>query len=373
MSASPAQLARDPSSATRVVGVDVARGLAVLGMMAAHILVSDDERIYDGRSSILFATIAGVTLGISTASAANGPRSERGRARIRLAVRAAAILVIGLALSTLPHRIAVILDEYAVYFLLLIPLLLAPRRVLIPVAAGVLAVGPPLVAWASERADRTGDPLLLNPIAEWLLTGYYPAAVWLAYLLVGLAFARSDLGRWRTRLVMLVGGSAVSTIGYALGALVPGMTAEAHSDTLAEALGSGGLAIAIIGLLTILLDGIPHLRSVARVALWPIAVVGSIPLTVYTLHVIGMSIAHAASIATTGSSGNYPGWLYPAMVAGAVLLGAIVRLTGGRGPLEAGIRWLSTAATTPMDELAVGRAGGTGRGEGGDPASPREP
>lgn len=63
----------------RIAGVDLARGLAVLGMLAAHLLwlgslswtePSTWGAIVNGRSSILFATLAGVSLGLST----GGPR-----------------------------------------------------------------------------------------------------------------------------------------------------------------------------------------------------------------------------------------------------------------------------------------------------------
>ena len=60
---------------SRIAGVDLARGLAVLGMLAAHLLwlgslswtePSTWGAIVNGRSSILFATLAGVSLGLST-------------------------------------------------------------------------------------------------------------------------------------------------------------------------------------------------------------------------------------------------------------------------------------------------------------------
>lgn len=60
----------------RLAGVDLARGLAVLGMFAAHLLWITDPfdwgtpgtwiALVDGRSSILFATLAGVSIGLVT-------------------------------------------------------------------------------------------------------------------------------------------------------------------------------------------------------------------------------------------------------------------------------------------------------------------
>ena len=38
----------------RLTGLDAARGLAILGMMTAHIVVTAEEKVVDGRSAILF-------------------------------------------------------------------------------------------------------------------------------------------------------------------------------------------------------------------------------------------------------------------------------------------------------------------------------
>ncbi|MEK8225302.1 hypothetical protein NKG05_02965 [Oerskovia sp. M15] len=62
----------------RIPGVDVARGVAILGMFAAHVGVTSDDfstgdgwlSLVHGRSSILFAVIAG-----------SRSRSSRGAAR----------------------------------------------------------------------------------------------------------------------------------------------------------------------------------------------------------------------------------------------------------------------------------------------------
>ena len=69
--APPPAVHRPGGGASRVVAVDVARGLAVLGMFAAHMWprVELDERVFDGRSAILFATLAGISLGLSSGGA----------------------------------------------------------------------------------------------------------------------------------------------------------------------------------------------------------------------------------------------------------------------------------------------------------------
>ena len=72
----------------RIAGVDLARGLAVIGMIAAHVLWIEDfdfadaatwVAVVDGRSSILFATLAGVSIGLVTGAAGRSPRPRCAR------------------------------------------------------------------------------------------------------------------------------------------------------------------------------------------------------------------------------------------------------------------------------------------------------
>ena len=114
---------------TRVAGVDVARGLALLGMMAAHIfsIVRDagsptaTTLVAGGRSAATFALLAGVSL----AFLSGGRHCVRGRARrvacAGLLVRALLIGLIGLLLG-LTEVVDVVLPFYALMFLLAIPL-----------------------------------------------------------------------------------------------------------------------------------------------------------------------------------------------------------------------------------------------------------
>ncbi|MGY2062520.1 heparan-alpha-glucosaminide N-acetyltransferase domain-containing protein, partial [Nocardia gipuzkoensis] len=62
------------ASAARLIGVDAARGLALIGMMAVHVLpdATDDGdptwsfTLFGGRASALFAVLAGVSVALLT-------------------------------------------------------------------------------------------------------------------------------------------------------------------------------------------------------------------------------------------------------------------------------------------------------------------
>ena len=120
-----------------MAGVDLARGLAVIGMFAAHLLwippfhwadASTWHDVVNGRSSILFATLAGVSIGLVTGRTTPLRGTALALARSRLAVRALLVWLLGVALISLEVPVYVILPAYAVLFLLVLPLLRLPAR-----------------------------------------------------------------------------------------------------------------------------------------------------------------------------------------------------------------------------------------------------
>jgi uncharacterized membrane protein len=215
------------SDRPRIIGVDVARGLALLGMMATHVFgtFNDDGSptaamtIAAGRSAATFVLVAGVGL----AFLSGGRTPARGRDRTAMAsgvaVRAVLIGTIGLTLGFLAqfNGIYGILPFYAMMFLLAIPLLGLRPLTLAGIAAAVIALGPILLVatagaglpyFGSEAEPNLGtlvhDPLGL--LVQLLITGPYPVAVYLAYLCAGMAIGRLDLTSRRLAWWLLGGG-----------------------------------------------------------------------------------------------------------------------------------------------------------------------
>ncbi|MET0480856.1 MAG: DUF418 domain-containing protein, partial [Mycetocola sp.] len=150
-------------------------------------------------------------------------------------------------------------------------------------------------------------------------------------LLVGLVAARSGLERRRTQIWLAGGGSVAAIVGYGSALVLPGVTAEAHSASTAEILGSGGTALAILGLI-LLATNAGRFGTAAQIALWPLGAAGALALTVYTAQIL--VLAMAAGARNTGGP-DYPGW--PLLIGLAVfsLVGASLwRYALGKGPLE---------------------------------------
>jgi uncharacterized membrane protein len=158
----------DPDSrAARVTGVDVARGIALLGMIAAHVFDIVDEQgapttatvIAAGRSAATFVLIAGVSLAFMSGGRQVVQGHERSAVAGGLVVRALLIGAVGLALGMLGqlNDVEGILPFYAVLFLLAVPLLGCPPLMLGGVAAAVIVAGPVLLV-ASRGASYGGSP-----------------------------------------------------------------------------------------------------------------------------------------------------------------------------------------------------------------------
>lgn len=323
----------------RVTGVDLARGLAVVGMLTAHLFAIEVRfdwgdpaswiAIAEGRSSILFATLAGVSIGLMTGGRTPVAGADLITARLRIAVRAAVLWVIGIVLILTGVPVYVILPAYALLFLLSLPLLSLRARTLYLVAAGLGIVMPFVQVWLNGLDFwTTGEGDEIGRLIGW----HYPFPVWIAFVVAGLAVARSGIRRLAVQLWVLGVGTGLAVCGYGLGELAPGAapwTSEAHSSGLFEVVGSGGFALAVLAACLLVC------RTAVVWIVLPLRAVGAMPLTAYAGQLVAWAI-----IATTvlGRPGDLTGFraLEPFWPMTLVLLATCTlwALVIGRGPLE---------------------------------------
>lgn len=333
---------------SRLAGVDLARGLAVLGMLAAHLLdrpelVIDDPStwiaVVDGRSSILFATIAGVSIGIVTGGRMPRHGLAMIAARRRLALRAAILWVLGIALILTGVPVLVILPAYALLFLLALPFTGLRSRTLFVLAGAFAAVMPFVVAWIDSApfwSTRTGE------VVSRALGWDYPALAWIAFVLAGLGLARAGLERLDVQLWTLAAGTALAVIGYGLHGLIDPdqalerislsaavWTARPHSTGLLEVIGSGGFAVAALAASLLLC------RTFVTWIVLPLRAVGAMPLTAYTAQLVAWAIWASNALGSAEPLAEFralePFWpLTIGIVVGCTAWALLV----GRGPLE---------------------------------------
>lgn len=333
----------------RIAGVDLARGLAVIGMLAAHLLwtagpwswtdPSTWSSIVDGRSSILFATLAGVSIGL--VSGGTKPISDPllRVVRARLAVRAAALLVLGILLTLTGVPVYVILQAYAFLFILALPFLRVRASILWGVA-GVLAVIMPFIQLVLGALPVWQG--LFGELLDVLLGWHYPFTVWIVFVLVGLAIARTGARDVAAQMRLLVLGAVLSTVGYALAELpVPpsewnaALSSDPHTGGVAEVIGSGGFAIAVIAASLLLCRLGP-----VRLLTLPLRATGAMPLTAYTAQLLVWAMAAWVSVGDVTDLSGFrdldPFWpLTIGVILGCTAWAVLI----GRGPME----WLLDA------------------------------
>ncbi|MEU1517317.1 DUF418 domain-containing protein [Streptomyces sp. NPDC005811] len=324
----------------RLIGVDLARGLAVFGMYAAHVgpdpsrggITGHLMELAHGRASALFAFLAGFSIMLITGR--RTPRTGRaGRQAVaKVVIRALVLLALGTALTLTGTPVEVILAFYGLYFLLVLPLYRLGARPLAVVAAGTALVMPQLLYIVQHALPADGAqgvwawPAGGDGIVSLLFTGSYPALTWLPFVIAGMAVARLDLtdAVVRTRLALtggalavlgyggswlalhLVpgaltklsaaawgdGGSAASawwsdTWGYPDGSTPAGLlVASPHSETTLSVLANTGVAIAVLAACLVAVDAFPRFHALAR----PVIAVGSMSLSAYVFHIVGIRL-----------------------------------------------------------------------------------
>lgn len=226
-----------PNPRGRVIGVDVTRGLAVLGMAAVHILPLTHAGggptlvayLAAGRSAAAFAFVAGISLAFLTGGMVRLVGRAATAAAAGIVVRGVLIGLLGLALAYLGVA-DIILAYYGLMFLLALPLLrIGPRALMI--CAAVFGIFGPVLIVALHRAGaiRTDsfDPTLTTLVTDprtllelLLVSGVYPVVVYLGYVCAGLAVGRLDLSSRRVATWLVVVGAALTALGQATSALL---------------------------------------------------------------------------------------------------------------------------------------------------------
>ena len=391
-SRAPARTSRvlGPSQATgRLRGIDAARGLALLGMMATHLLPTFEANAdltptwigltFSGRAAALFAVLAGVGLALSTGKQVPPEGTALNAARRGVALRALVIAAVGLSLGGLEVNLAIILVHYALLFLCILPFLGLKLKALCAWAAGWILVSPVLAYLLRPWLMAANPPLNLGRNPSWedlatpfpllgdlFLTGYYPVFQWLSYLLVGLAIGRLALAKAMVPVLLLAGGTALAALAKALGTAAmenwggraaleevlnaPGYpldsvlqvnltgirqegswwwlaSAAPHSATTLDLAHTSGVAAAVVGACLLL----------GRLADWlnldlllPLRGAGAMTLTLYSAHVWVVSAFYLKPLPV--------GWtqegMYLVQAATAVIVGTVFVLLQWRGPLE---------------------------------------
>lgn len=365
----------------RTEALDLARFLAIVGMMSSHLLGPDTPAwaafLSTGLPSTLFAVLAGMSAVLSTRRYTDAGRHLA--AALSLATRGLVVLAAGLALERLPTGIMIVLPALGTALVLTACLLRVRTAWLATLAVALAIVGPHLSALlrpeplgAAQVASAVSAVQLAQPgfWADLLLVGAYPVVTWLVYVLIGVVLARglraaTDRDRsGRFAVTVAAGGAAVLAAASVVSEQEWGqgwdlaLTAAPHSGTTLDIARTSAFAAVVIGVL--LLAGrsasrhAPRLRTILRPVLRPVLVAGAIPLTGYALHVVVHSLTSELTLQGVDMSQGfdpaslpwYSGGLaiFGLHVGGLLLLATLLAVVRRRGPLEWLVGRLARAA-----------------------------
>lgn len=213
----------------RITGLDIARALAVLGMVGAHVASIPTFSLSDplsylsiahGNSSILFALLAGISIALLTGRSRIPEPEQLPRLRLMIAGRASMIFLIGVLLELTGTSVVVILPFFGALFLTAIPFLRWRPRHLLLLAVIVAILAPATVQLLLQLALLPGGSGI-----EFLLTGVYRLTTWLPLVLAGMAIGRTDLTSQRVAARITAAGTAFLVGASALALTLPGVLA----------------------------------------------------------------------------------------------------------------------------------------------------
>lgn len=355
----------------RIEGYDVARSLAIAGMVIVNFAVvmgaeSGDPGwlrglvgALEGRAAATFVVLAGIGMALMSRRAreSNSP-SELRPIRVTLLKRALFLFVVGILYYSIWP--ADILRFYGVYMAIGVALLVAPTRRLFAVAGGLVAGFVVLLmlidyetSWDFETLTYADFWTPVGFLRNTLYNGFHPVMPWAAFLLIGLWLGRQNLLDTKLR---------HKIVGWSIGIAV---AAEVASRFLVATLGAGlsgaqleeveaffgagplppvplymiagaATAVAVIGLSV----GIAK-RAQGAAWLVPLVSTGQLALTIYVAHVVlGMGLLEAFG-RLSDQTLVFAVSTALVFIVLAIVFATLWRQRFDRGPLEMAMRYLS--------------------------------
>lgn len=351
-------------SVSRIIGFDVARALAVIGMVLVNFKVvmgAEDTGppwlngvmgLLDGRAAATFVILAGVGLSlVSRRARLDNDTDGIASHRTTLLKRALFLFVVGLLYT--PIWPADILHFYGVYIAIAAFLLTASDRLLwggvVALTAGFLVLLLFLdyeAGWNWETLEYSGFWKPAGMVRHLFFNGFHPVIPWLSFLLIGMWLGRQDLRddgeRRRILVVSLTTAVLTETVSSGLTMLVPGehgllFDTEPMPPMPLYIVAGATIAIVVILLCLEVTERFPQ-------AAWfqPFVHAGQLALTLYVAHVVvGMGFLEII--------GRLEQQTMPFAVTSGIIFSILAVLFAhqwrkrfARGPLEWGMRAFTT-------------------------------
>lgn len=196
----------------RIIGFDIARALAILGMMfvnykivftsnaISNTFLSAFITMFEGRAAAVFLLLAGIGISLMTKKAYEAKDlSLRMKLRYILIKRSAFLLLLGAFLMIVFEWSADILHYYAVYIMLItLVLYWAPKKLYI-LSWGICFISFIMqhvlsyeMNWDAGFETYNNMNSVIGITLNTFFNGYHPVLPWIVFMIIGLAIGRLD-------------------------------------------------------------------------------------------------------------------------------------------------------------------------------------
>ncbi|WP_028025380.1 DUF418 domain-containing protein [Enterovibrio calviensis] len=197
---------------TRVTGFDVARALAIFGMVIVNFKIAMNAEtgsslllafsaLFEGRASALFVILAGVGVTFLTNKAREANNPDRAK-KAAYALIKRGVLLVAIGLLYVPIWEADILHFYGFYFLIAAAVFMLSNQRLLLVSVGIMFAFPLLMMVFNYDANWDWDTLTYQHFwtvdgmfRHIVFNGFHPVFPWAAFLVFGMWLGRQDLSQ----------------------------------------------------------------------------------------------------------------------------------------------------------------------------------
>lgn len=339
----------------RHLGVDVARGLALMTMFVAHTApwqgVWGNRGLGDSITAPLFAALIGLGLYLSARS------SPAEASLVAAGIRATVLLAVGTVLLWMPSGIDVVLIHLAMLTVVAALVVRLPAYwpgiviVLLAVAGPLVEVGRRQVHGILAAEEGTGA-LLVNIMAG---GAHYRLLTFLVWAILGMAFARYLLHARTRTYAAVAGASVLITVAAVILHRTTELNVHPYTGYPTEILFASVLIVGVLSTGILLAAWAPRVASA-------LAGAGRATLSVYSAHIVFLAVW----LTGWGNGTISSWWTLGILVVGTLTLPALwASVLPGRGPIElvvdAVVREVSTrvagasrdqdVADAPVEEL----------------------
>lgn len=234
----------------RIIGIDVARALAVFGMIIVNFKIvfgSSDggwlsiiANAFDGKAAATFVVLAGVGIALMSNSAIRDGNAEKLKS-IRTSIIKRAVFLFIIGLSYIIIWPADILHFYGVYMLFTLLFLTAHSRVILGTAIALILLYPFLLGafdyesgWNFETLEYLDFWTFEGFFRNLFYNGFHPVIPWVSFMMVGLWFGKKDLHNEAfVKKSMLISGS-LFILTQAISLALIGVLAEGSPEAWKE-------------------------------------------------------------------------------------------------------------------------------------------